>query len=104
VALLIPKDWDKVDNLNAYFLLKRRWFYSVYLLGLIIDVMDSYMKGGWTYIIGQGVLGWGYSVVGILVAVIGFRSGRIRTHTIMGIVIFVWQVVFGFDVSPLLHR
>ena len=24
--------------------------------------------------------------------------------SIMGIVIFVWQVVLGFDVSPLLHR
>jgi len=104
VALLIPNDWDKVDNLNEYFLSKRRWFYSVYLLGLVIDVMDSYMKGGWSYIIGEGVLGWGYSVAGIPVAVIGFRSRRIRTHTIMGIVIFVWQVVFGFDVSPLLHR
>jgi hypothetical protein len=59
VALLIPKDWDKVDNLDAYFLSKRRWFYSVYLLGLVIDVMDSYLKGGWTYVIGLGVLSWG---------------------------------------------
>jgi hypothetical protein len=104
VALLIPRDWDKVDNLNAYFLSKRRWFYSVYLLGVVVDVMDSYMKGGWTSIIGQGVLGWGYPVVNIPVAVIGFRSRRIRTHTIMGIVSFVWQVVFGFEFSPLLHR
>src|SRR4029453_4368801 len=64
-ALLIPKDWDKVDNLNAYFLSKRRWFYSVYLLSVMIDVMNSYMKGGGTYIIGQGVLGWGYNVAGI---------------------------------------
>ena len=103
-ALLIPKDWDEVDNLNAYFLSKRRWFYSVYLLGVVIDVMDSYTKGGWTYILGQGVLGWGYPVVNIPVAVIGFRSRCIRTHTIMGIVSFVWQVVFGFEFSPLLHR
>ena len=103
-ALLIPKDWDKVDNLNAYFLSKRRWFYSVYLLGVVIDVMDSYTKGGWTYILGQGVLGWGYPVVNIPVAVIGFRSRCIRTHTVMGIVSFVWQVVFGFEFSPLLHR
>jgi hypothetical protein len=88
----------------AYFLSKRRWFYSVYLLGVVIDVMDSYTKGGWTYILGQGVLGWGYPVVNIPVAVIGFRSRCIRTHTIMGIVSFVWQVVFGFEFSPLLHR
>ena len=104
VALLIPKDWDKVDDLNTYFLSKRRWFYSVYLLSVVIDLMDSYMKGGFTYIIGQGVLGWGYSVAGVPVAVIGFRSSRIRTHTIMAIVIFVWQIVAGFNLSPFLHR
>jgi hypothetical protein len=104
VALLIPRDWDKIDDLNAYFLSKRRWFYSVYLLSVPIDLMDSYMKGGWTYIIGQGVLGWGYNVAAIPVAVIGFRSSRIRTHTIMAIVIFVWQVVAAFNLSPLLHR
>jgi hypothetical protein len=103
-ALLIPKDWDKVDNLNAYFLSKRRWFYSVYMLGVIIDVMDSYTKGGWSYITGQGVLGWGYPIVNIPVAIIGFRSRRIRTHTIMAIVSFVWQVIFGFEFSPFLHR
>jgi urea transporter len=71
---------------------------------LIIDVMDSYMKGGWSYIIEQGVFGWGYDVAGIPLAVIGFRSTRIRTHTIMGIVYFVWQAVLGFNLSPLLHR
>jgi len=104
VALLVPRDWDKVDDLNSYFLSKRHWFYSVYLLSVIVDVMDSYMKGGWPYIIGQGVLGWGYSVAGVPIAVIGFRSGRIRTHTMMAIVIFVWQILAGFNLSPLLHR
>src|SRR5262252_6195512 len=97
VALLVPRDWDKVDDLNSYFLSKRHWFYSVYLLSVIVDVMDSYMKGGWPYIIGQGVLGWGYSVAGVPIAVIGFRSGRIRTHTMMAIVIFVWQILAGFN-------
>jgi hypothetical protein len=66
--------------------------------------MDSYMKGGLSYITGQGVLGWGYSFAATPVAVIGFRSRRIRTHTIMAIVIFVWQIVLAFEVSPLLHR
>ena len=104
MALLVPNDWDKVDDLNSYFLSKRRWFYSVFLLGVVIDVMDSFMKGGWTYIMGQGLLGWAYPGVNILVVVIGIRSRHIRTHTIMGIVSIAWLVVFGFEFAPVLHR
>jgi len=103
VAFLVPRDWDKVDDLNAYFIAKRRWFYSVNLLGLTLDIMDSYMKGGWTYVKQTGVLSWGMPIAAIPVAVIGFRSTRVRTHTIMGIVFLVWQVIIGFDAFPFLH-
>lgn len=70
---------------------------------MIIDVMDSYLKGGRSYIQGQSAVGWGMPIAAVPVAVIGFRSTRIRTHTIMGIIFLVWQVIDGFDVSPLLH-
>src|SRR4029453_17268919 len=103
VALLITRDWDKVDDLNEYFLAKRRWFYSVFALSLIIDFMDSYMKGGLAYIKGTGILSWGFNFAGILAAVIGFRSKRIRTHSTLAILFFLWQVIIGFKVSPLLH-
>ncbi len=103
VALLIPRDWDKVEDLNEYFLAKRRWFYSVLVLGLAIDLMDSYMKGGWPYVRGTGILTWGENVAGIVVAIIGFRSTNIRTHSTMAILFFVWEILIGFEVSPLLH-
>jgi hypothetical protein len=103
VALLIPRDWDKVEDLNEYFLAKRRWFYSVLVLGLVIDLMDSYMKGGWTYVRGTGILTWGENVAGILAAIIGFRSMNVRTHSMMAILFFLWEIFIGFEVSPLLH-
>jgi hypothetical protein len=103
VALLIPRDWDKVEDLNEYFLAKRRWFYSVLVLGLMIDLMDSYMKGGWTYVRGTGILTWGENIAGILAAIIGFRSTNVRTHSMMAILFFLWEIFIGFEVSPLLH-
>jgi hypothetical protein len=103
VALLIPRDWDKVDDMNEYFLAKRRWFYSVFALSLIIDLIDSYMKGGLTYIYGTGILSWGFNLVGLLAAIVGFRSTRIHIHSTMAILFLVWEVIIGFDVSPLLH-
>ena len=103
VALLIPRDWDKVEDLNEYFLAKRRWFYSVLVLGLMIDLMDSYMKGGWTYVRGTGILTWGENIAGILAAIIGFRSTNVRTHSMMAILFFLWEIFIGFEVSPLLQ-
>ncbi len=102
VALLIPRDWDKVDDLNEYFLAKRRWFYSVFALSLIIDLIDSYMKGGLVYINATGILTWGWNLAGLLIAVVGFRSTRIRTHSTIAILFFVWTLIIGFNVSPLL--
>jgi hypothetical protein len=101
VALLIPRDWDNVDDMNEYFLAKRRWFYSVFALSLIIDLIDSYMKGGLAYIKGAGILSWGFNLVGLLV--VGFRSTRIRTHSTMAILFLAWEVIIGLDISPLLH-
>ncbi|HTG51653.1 MAG TPA: hypothetical protein VMA33_02240 [Candidatus Tectomicrobia bacterium] len=103
VALLIPRDWDNVDDMNEYFLAKRRWFYSVFALSLIIDLIDSYVKGGLAYIKGAGILSWGFNLAGLLAAIVGFRSTRIRTHSTMATLFLVWEVIIGFDVSPLLH-
>jgi len=87
--------------MNEYFLAKR-WFYSVFALSLIIDLIDSYMKRGLAYINGAGILSWGFNLVGLLAAVIGFRSKRIRTHSTMAILFLVWEIIIGFDVSPML--
>jgi hypothetical protein len=93
----------QVDDMNEYFLAKRRWFYSVFALSLITDVIDSYMKGGMSYINETGILTWGFNLVGLLAAVVGFRSTRIRIHSVMAILFLVWTIVIAFGTSPLLH-
>ncbi len=102
VALLVPSNWEKVDDLNAYFLAKRRWFYSVFLLTSVFDLCDSYMKGGWPYVRSLGVVSVGLTVSALPAAVIGWRSTRMRTHAIMGAIYLVWQILAGFDAFPVL--
>jgi hypothetical protein len=103
VALLIPRDWDKIEDMNQYFLSKRQWFYSVFVLSLLIDLLDSYMKGGLTYIRGTGIVTWGFNVAGILAAVIGFRAKRVGTHSTIASVFLLWEIIIGFELSPLLQ-
>jgi hypothetical protein len=101
-AILVPRKWDEVDDLDQYFLSKRRWFYSLLLLASAIDIMDSYMKGGWSYVQGTGFLTWGQNLAWVPASIIGFRSANIRVHSTLAIVFLIWQIVIGFDVFLLL--
>jgi hypothetical protein len=103
VALLVPKDWGSIENMDQYFLSKRRWFYPILLVAFMLDLLDSYMKGGMDYVWGTGALTWGLNIVAVPVCIIGFRSSRIRVHSVIGFVFFVWQLLIGLDVSPLLR-
>jgi hypothetical protein len=61
------------------------------------------MKGGLAYIKEMGILTWGFNLVGLVAAVVGFRLRRIRTHSTIAFVFLLWEVIIGFDVAPLLH-
>ena len=102
VALLVPRKWDEVEDLGAYFLSKRRWFYSFFLLGMGFDVADSAMKGGLAYIEANGALTWLQWFAMLPAGIVGFRSTSLRLHATLAIVFFVWTAVIGFEVLPLL--
>ena len=103
VAILVPRRWDDVLDLNDYFLSKRRWFYSALLLAFALDVLDSYMKGGWAYHFGERADELRPADRDHSVAIIGFRSSRIRVHSVMSIFFFAWMLIIAFDVFPYLQ-
>jgi len=68
-VLLLPRDWATTDNLNDYFLSKRRWFYPLYLIAIFSDIVDAWLKGGWPYLQVSGVLSfayWAAAIPGVL--------------------------------------
>lgn len=101
-VVLVPRNWDGVTGLDEYFLQRRAWFYPLFLFAIVLDFIDSYLKGGWGYIETTSLWGWSFWVAAVLVAVIGVRSRTIRHHTVMGVAFFVWQVLIGFGSLPTL--
>jgi len=99
-VILIPSDWDAIDSLDDYLLSKRRWFYTVLLVTNLADLLDSYFKGGWEYVLDLGAVSLAGTAATIPICIAGVRSRNIRVHSVMAIASFVWLVITGFDVFP----
>ena len=99
-VLLLPREWATIDDLDDYFLSKRRWFYPLYLIATFADIVDAWLKGGWPYIQANGVGAFVYWAPAIPACLIGVRSVNIRIHTFMAIIILVSQLIAVFEVFP----
>lgn len=103
-AILVPRSWEGVKSLKEYFLERRAWFYSLFLLATVLDFFDAYLKGGLRYLMDeQGVLIWAYWLASIPAAIVGVRSARLQVHNFLGITFLCWQIAIGFGVTPTLR-
>ncbi len=102
-VILIPQRWAAVEDLSAYFLKRRGWFYSLLLWATAMDIADSWLKGGRHYLVEEmGLLTWVLWVVQAVAVVVGLRSRRLRTHEIAAIACLTLEFVQGFVTLPVL--
>jgi len=99
-VILIPRDWAAIDSLDDYFLSKRRWFYAMFLMASAADLLDSFLKGGWQYVLGTGVMALILSVTPVPVCIVGVWSKNICVHSFMAVLFLILLVIIGFDVFP----
>ena len=99
-VLLLPREWAAVEDLNDYFLSKRRWFYPLYLVATCADIVDAWLKGGWPYIKANGVAAYVLWAAALPVCLVGVRSKNVRIHAVMAIVVCVLQLIAVFEVFP----
>jgi hypothetical protein len=97
---LVPRSWAGVGDLNTYFLRKRYWFFSFLLLANLMDIGDSYAKGGWEYVGETGFWGIGFVLVTIPVAVLGMWSQSRTLHAAIAVIFLVVQILVGFEGMP----
>jgi hypothetical protein len=101
-VILVPRTWDGVTSLDGHLIQRRVPFYSMLLFSTVLDVLDSHLKGGWSYILDAGPLTWGFWIVTVPVCIVGARSRTVRHHTMMAVGFFVLQVAVGFVTLPTL--
>jgi hypothetical protein len=101
-VILVPRDWNAVKRYTEYFMRNRRWFFAALLLASIADVVDSWLKGGWSYLAGMGPFNCIVSLITVPVVVIGIRSRRVGTQVAMAAVYLVLFVLAVFEYTPVL--
>lgn len=100
-VILVPRDWDGITDLDDFFLRRRTWFYSAYLLGTLFDVVDSWIKGGVDYI----VVTTGFWTITLWLATavlctIGFRVRRMGYHATAGAALLLLDFASSIGTLP----
>ena len=95
-AVLVPRTWDGVKSLKDFFLERRAWFYGLLMCATILDLLDSYLKGGFEYILDTDIINLVFAALTIPVVIIGVTTTKIRFHNVVGLVFFGWQLLLGF--------
>ena len=102
-VILIPRSWEGVADLDEFFVQRRAWFYSAFLAGILLDVVDSYLKGGLDYIlVTTGAWTWSYWLATSAVCLVGIRLQSLRFHTVAGVALMAWLFASGFFTLPTL--
>ncbi len=101
-VLLVPRSWDGVTSLKDYFLQRRVWFYSLLLLTMVLDTIDSYLKGGIEYLLETGAMNLAFSISVIPIFIVGIKSEYIRFHNFAGVLFFSWQTLIVFEMYAVL--
>ncbi len=101
-VVLVPRSWDGVTSLKDYFLSRRIWFYSLFLLTIVLDTIDSYLKGGTEYLLETGAMNLAFSISVIPIFIVGIKSENIRFHNFAGVLFFSWQTLIVFEMYTVL--
>lgn len=101
-VILIPRNWDAIKRYTEYFMRNRRWFFAALLVATVADVADSWLKGGWAYVLAMGPFNCAVALATIPVVVVGIASRKVAVQTAMAAIYFVLYVLAVFEYTPVL--
>ena len=93
-AVLFPTDIEGYDGYGDYFMSRRRWFFSLLIAAVVIDLIDTALKGagyfaslGLEYPFAQGVQAGLYAL--------GIFSASLRVQRLIAVVVLVYQIAWS---------
>jgi hypothetical protein len=90
-SLLFPDDIGEYEGYEHYFMSRRRWFFCLFALSFLIDIVDTNLKG----LDHTAALGLEYDLrvaLGLVTAAVGFFSARPRITAAIGLLWVVYDV------------
>lgn len=90
-ALLFPQDIDEYGSYRAYFLSRRKWFFSLMALAAFVDVVDTLLKGR-AYFDSLGVEYPVKSFFVLVLAGLAASTERVLLHRVLVAVALIYQI------------
>lgn len=78
-SMLFPDDIAEYDGYRDYFMSRRRWFFGTLALILVLDVVDTWMKG-LPHLQAQGLEYGARTVLGVLLCGVAAATANQRFH------------------------
>jgi hypothetical protein len=100
-VILIPSDLSKVSDFGPYFMSLRKWFFGGVILLILIDFVDTAIKGLDNIL----DLGAGYLSLRIFLFIASFvamRTDSIKFHGPFALISFIWTFLFFWINRPIL--
>ena len=99
-VILVPRTWDGVTDLGEFFMRRRAWFYSLWIVGGLLDVLDSWLKGGLDYILLETPWVLLYWLASMTLSAIGIRARSLRYHATAGVALLLLDIAVSFVSLP----
>ena len=100
-AILFPDDITEYDGYRGYFLSRRSWFFGILGFAILLDVIDTWIKGD-QYLISHGVEYGVRTIAGVGLCAIAAYVEDERFHVVFVIACLIYQASWIFRLYEVL--
>lgn len=101
-VILFPERFNDIEDVGAYFLDTRVWFFGLLLVANLADILDGTFTSGLNYLLGLGASLLIVTAAAAIVVIVGIISRDLRVQLVMGILFLGVQIWQMFNDHPFL--